>query len=403
MLRAELGALREGQVLTPVQLTLAEASALNRSALVNVTPEGDGWRVTAAYAVGVVRCGDLVVRVHPKVGVLKVLELLARARGIRNFAVDPSRVELAAYAELSTVLAVLFALEAQQAMGSGPLRGYRTEEQSLPVLRGRLRMAEQYLRRHGAVSPLEVTVDEWTLDTDENRRLRAAGRALLGLAEVPARTRVGLLRLDRQLTEVATATRGAPLAPWTPTRLNVRLHALLHLADLVLAHSSVEHGPGGTTTRGFVINMATLFENLVGQLLGEAAPGLVTQQSLPLDTLGRLTIRPDLVFHAAGCAVAVADTKYKLLDENGKVPNADAYQLVAYCSRLGLRTGHLIYAAGQPHSEPYDIVGTDVRLVIHSIDLSRTVAEIEAQLTQVLGLIVAVDAVELEGSVGDTR
>ena len=393
MLRAELGALREGQVLTPVQLTLAEASALNRSALVNVTPEGDGWRVTAAYAVGVVRCGDLVVRVHPKVGVLKVLELLARARGIRNFAVDPSRVELAAYAELSTVLAVLFALEAQQAMGSGPLRGYRTEEQSLPVLRGRLRMAEQYLRRHGSVSPLEVTVDEWTLDTDDNRRLRAAGRALLTLAEVPARTRVGLLRLDRQLTEVATATRGTQLAPWTPTRLNVRLHALLHLADLVLAHSSVEHGPGGTTTHGFVINMATLFENLVAQLLGEAASGLLTQQSLPLDTLGRLTIRPDLVFHAGGVAVAVADTKYKLLDEDGKVPNADAYQLVAYCSRLGLRTGHLIYAAGEPHSEPYDMVGTDVRLVIHSIDLRRTVAGIEAQLTAVLGLILAsVDA-----------
>lgn len=380
MNRSELAELREGQALASLSLTQAEAAALNRSRLVAVEPDGDGWCVTAEYAVGAVRCGDLVVRVTPKVGVLKVLTLLGRAHGIRGLEFDAALVGLSDDADLSSVLAVLFALEADRAMVGGPLRGYRTEDQSLPVLRGRLRMREQYLRRHGLLSPLEVTVDEWTLDTDENRHIRAATQRLLGLPDVPQRARVGLLRLDRMLLDVRLPPRGAQLSGWTPTRLNTRLHRLLHLADLVLAHTSVEHAAGGVQTQGFVVNMAWLFEKLVAQLLGELSAGLVPQQTLPLDTLGRLTIRPDLVFSDGAVPVAVADTKYKLLDESGRVPNADASQLVTYCARLGLTTGHLVYASGAPHPEPFDIVGTGVRLVVHSIDLARPIDDIEAQV-----------------------
>ena len=68
---------------------------------------------------------------------------------------------------------------------------------------------------------------------------------------------------------------------------------------------------------------------------------------------GRLTIRPDLVWYGLdGRPVAVADTNYKLLDDKGNFPNADAYQLVTYCARLGLSTRHLIYAAGDPQPTP---------------------------------------------------
>jgi len=363
---------------------------------VTAQPEGEDWRVTAAYAVGAVRIGDFVVRVIPKVGVVKVLTLLARAYGVEGLKIDPSTVELGKDADLSSVLAVLFALEVDRAMAGGPLRGYRTEDQTLPVLRGRLRMRDQYLRRYGVLSPLEVTLDEWTLDTDENRLIRAASQRLLDLPDVPQRAHVGLMRLDRLLAEVWVAPRGTPLAGWTPTRLNVRLHRLLHLADLVIAHTSVEHEAGSTQTHGFVINLAWLFEKLVAQLLGEACPGLVTQKTYTLDSLSRLSIRPDLVFNdIAGSAVAVADTKYKLLDDQAKVPNADAYQLVTYCARLGLWTGHLIYAAGEPHAEPFDILGTDVRLVIHRIDLQQDVTDIESQVAALLDKILQPESAEV--------
>src|SRR3712207_8241981 len=46
-------------------------------------------------------------RVAPKVGAVKVLQLLARAHGVRNLHVDAERLGLADDADLSTVLAVL--------------------------------------------------------------------------------------------------------------------------------------------------------------------------------------------------------------------------------------------------------------------------------------------------------
>lgn len=382
MRRAELEDLTEGERRYSVELTLAEAAALNRSGLVTAQPDVDGWRVTAEYAVGAVRRGDLLVRVAPKVGTVQVLTLLARARGVHGLKVDEELVGVTDTADLSAVLAVLFVQEAATSLAAGPLRGYRSEDQTLPVLRGRVRLRDQYLRRFDLPVPLEVTVDEWTLDTDDNRRLRAATLALLALPEVPRRTRQGLLRLDRVLGEARLPPRGAAFRPWVPTRLNSRLHRLLHLADLVLAHCSVEHDAGGTQTHGFVINMAWLFETLVARLLSEQVRGLVTQEVLPLDTFGRLIIRPDLVFHDVGRPVAVADTKYKLLNPSGKVTNADAYQLVTYCARLGLSTGHLIYAAGEPKPDPFDILGTDVRIVAHAVDIGRPVGEIEGAVAE---------------------
>ncbi len=389
--RADLGGLKEGQVLNAVELSRAEAAALNATRLVSVQPAADGWRVTAAHAVGALRCGDLHIRVQPKVGPLQVLRLLARAHGLSGLAIDESLIAVAADPDLTTVLAALFTQEATTALAAGPLRGYRTEDQTLNVLRGRLRLRDQELRRFGQLVPLEVTLDEWTADTDENRRIRAATRRLLGLADLPKAVRDRLLHADRTLADAWLAPRGADLAAWIPTRLNLRLHRLLHLADLVLAHATVEHRAGDVEVRGFVLSMSWLFERLITQPLTEAGGmvGVHAQMSLPLDQQHRLRIQPDLVFLDGRTVVAVADTKYKLLDDSGRFPNADAYQLVTYCARLGLDTGHLIYAAGEPCPEPYLITGTGVRLVVHAVDLAQPLPDLEqevralfAQITQ---------------------
>ncbi|WP_404352111.1 McrC family protein [Phycicoccus jejuensis] len=381
MSRADLGSLKEGQRLSGVDLTRAEAAALNRSGLVTVQPDLGGWSVAAQFAVASVHRADLTVRVTPKMGLVRVLTLLARAHGVSGLKIDAEYVDVGTAADLSAVPAMLFSLEAATAMAAGPLRGYRAEDQTLPGLRGRLRMREQYLRRYGLPAPLEVTVDEWTLDTDDNRRLRAATQVLLAQPGVPAAARQGLLRLDRMLGDARVPPAGTRWRAWVPTRLNVRLHRLLHLADIALAHAGVEHDKGDTSTRGFVVNMAWLFEALVTRLLRERTHGLAGQDTMPLDTLGRLTIRPDLVWYGLnGRPVAVADTKYKLLDDKGSFPNADAYQFVTYCARLGLRTGHLIYAAGDPQPDPYDIFGADVTIHIHAVDITRPLADIETQV-----------------------
>ncbi|MBI1377784.1 MAG: restriction endonuclease [Frankiales bacterium] len=384
--RADLERLAEGQVLDDVPLDRAEAVALNATKLVSVAPGAHGWRVTAAYAVGALQCGELTVRVRPKVGVLQVLRLLARSHGISLIALDDARVGLTDDTDLTTVLAVLFAREAASALAGGPMRGYRTEDQTLPVLRGRIRLRDQELRRFGALVPLEVTVDEWTTDSDDNRRIRAATRRLLSIPDLPDSVRHRLSHVDRLLAVVHVAPRGGVVAPWTPTRLNTRLHRLLHLADLVLDQATVEHRVGDVQVHGFVLSMWTLFERLVTKLLQENQGSLqvMAQETHDLDTRGRLSIQPDIEIRDGRVVVAVADTKYKLLDDKGKFPNADAYQLVTYCRRLGLTTGHLIYAAGDAQPEPYEIVGAGVQLVAHTVDLAQSITDVERQVGSVL-------------------
>ncbi len=382
--RSELGRLREGQVLDGVDLSLAEASALNASKLVSVTPGAGGWQVTAAYAVGALTVGGLVVRVAPKVGTVQVLRLLVRAQGVRHLDLDDAHVGLHDDPDLSVVLAVLFAQEARLALASGPLRGYCTEEQTLSVVRGRLRVRDQEVRRFGMVVPIEVTVDEWTTDTDENRRVLAATRRLSVLPGLPDDTRRVLRHVDRLLTDVRLPPPGQFLPPWTPTRLTARLHRLLRLADLVLSDASVEHRVGEVEAHGFVVPMEKLFEDLVARLLAELDDEvqLSAQSTYALDTLKRMTIRPDLVLRSGGVDVAVADTKYKVLDDKGKLRNEDGYQLLAYCMRMGLGVGHLIYASGSLPAEPYDLIGAGVRGEIHKVELGRAVGEIETDVVR---------------------
>ncbi len=133
------------------------------------------------------------------------------------------------------------------------------------------------------------------------------------------------------------------------------------------------------------MRMEWVFQRLVTQILRESG-GTVRTESEPtkdLDESGRFTIQPDLVFTDRGRTVGVADVKYKLLDDPGKLPNPDIYQLVTYCLRLNLDIGHLIYASDWP-STSFRILNTGVTVHAHAVDLAAPVPEIEAQVRQVL-------------------
>lgn len=378
--RADLGRLLEGQTLTDVALTNAEAAALNASGMVTATPQASGWTVAAQYVVGTLRRGELVVRVAPKVGAVQVLTLLARADGASWLTIDAELVDVDDESDLSAVLARLFCAEAAAALAGGPLRGYRTEDQTLPVLRGRVRLRDQYLRRFGQLVPLEVTVDEWTVDTDENRLIRSAALVLLQQPGLSRAVELDLRRIDRILTDASPLTPGEPAPPWGPTRINARLHTLLGLSELVLRHGGVENDPGETPVHGFWLNMATLFERLVARLLEETDSLWHQPKGQALDSRGELTFRPDFLREDGSGVTAVADAKYKLLGDAGKPSNADIYQLATYCARLGLTTGHLLFADGGEAPAPYEITGTDINVAVHRLDLTLPLPALEERV-----------------------
>jgi 5-methylcytosine-specific restriction enzyme subunit McrC len=71
----------------------------------------------------------------------------------------------------------------------------------------------------------------------------------------------------------------------------------------------------------------------------------------------------------------MVDAKYKAERHEG-YPNADAYQMLAYCTALRLDRGHLVYAEGDERPRVYDIHTAGVLVIAHALDLSGTPSQI---------------------------
>ena len=81
---------------------------------------------------------------------------------------------------------------ARRAFARGLLHGYRTEEEALYAVRGRIRFDEQIRRRFGIPLPVEVRYDEFTDDIVENRLVKAAVARLGEMRLRSAQARRGL-------------------------------------------------------------------------------------------------------------------------------------------------------------------------------------------------------------------
>ena len=350
------------------------------------------WSLRAGSKVGAVSFAGpgadtpVTVRVVPKVSIARLFFLL-------GYSQDPKGnwrngdVEVAGHRDLLPALAHAVERQVDRAVRQGLLQGYRATEETSLVVRGRIREAEQIRRRFGATPPVEVVYDEFTTDIAENRILRAAVERLLRLPGVPGEVRRRLLHQRARLADVTVIVRGQPLPTWRPTRLNSRYHHALHLARAVLEDSSVEHAPGGLRVEGFLFDMNKLFEDFVTVALREACHALGHAARLQdphhLDEAAEIRMRPDFVLYGAdGMACAVVDAKYKAEKRDG-FPDADLYQMLAYCTALGLPEGHLVYAKGNAAHAAHTVRHAGIVIHQHALDLDQEPSGLLADLREV--------------------
>lgn len=80
----------------------------------------------------------------------------------------------------------------------------------------------------------------------------------------------------------------------------------------------------------------------------------------------------DLVHHGPdGRPMAVIDAKYKVSSPDGRFANADHYQMLAYCTALGVDTAWLVYAAGDQQPRRRRIKNSPVTVIEYPLDLSQ--------------------------------
>jgi len=368
------------------RLTPPQGRRLARSDVVRCVPspyDPGFWVVGAAGMVGVARIGDAEVSIAPKVPIGRLLFLAGYAQ--HGSAWRPQDVQLPDATGLVPVMAQILWRQTERAIYQGLLPGYVTVEETAYVLRGRLRETEQLHRHHGLPVPLEIRHDEFTVDIAENQILRTACERILHVPGVDQRSSLMLRRLLRDFTDVTPLDRRDPIPAWQPTRLNARYHTALRVAELVLRATSVEQGNGGVTVNGFLLDMPQLFEDFVTVALREPLENtyggrVVGQDRSNFDEAGRVLMRPDIVWKLRGTPVAVADAKYKA-EKSAGYPNPDLYQLLAYCTVLGLRHGHLIYAKGSEEPAHHVVRHAAIEIICHAIDLEAAPSALLAQIS----------------------
>lgn len=245
-------------------------------------------------------------------------------------------------------------------------------------------------RRPGMLLPLEVSYDDFTVDIPENRILRAAVRLMMQVPRLSEGVRERLAHIDSKLDGVSALRFGAPLPAWTETRLNERYVPALRLAEIILRNMSAEAGLGQRVVASFVVNMATVFEDFVTTALREALdmyPGETRGQyeaNMDEAEIGygkgdRVRMYVDIVHSVDRVPAIVFDAKYKAASASGAYPNADHYQMLAYCTALAVPRAWLVYAgAGVPRTRR--ISNSSVSIVEFPLDVSQTPSALLARV-----------------------
>jgi len=77
----------------------------------------------------------------------------------------------------------------------------------------------------------------------------------------------------------------------------------------------------------------------------------------------------DVVHLVHGVPRLIFDAKYKVEDPRGRYPNADHYQMLAYCTALSVPKAWLVYAQGSRVPTVRRIKNTTISIVEYPLDL----------------------------------
>ena len=376
--------LPEYSTLTFPDLPREVAGALARTGAVQVSLDLDNRiQLSSSSRVGVLRAGDFELRITPKLPIRRLLWMIGYASDPKGWR-DEDQVELVEADDLVEAMAVSFVAACNRSLSHGLLRGYRISEEASITLRGRLREADQLRRRRLVALPLEIRYDDYTVDVLENQLLLSAALRLRHLTDLPFNTRGALHRMVALMGEVTPIVPGQRAPAPHFDQLNRHYRPALQLARLILSGRSLEQPPGATTAAGFLFDLNVVFEEWLTAALREAlAPcGGYLRSQWPgyLDQAKSVRMRPDLVWERRGTPAGVLDAKYKSLGLETNATNSDLYQMLAYCTVLGLDSGHLVYAAGEQQPGHCLVVNTTTMISTWALDLGQPVPAVLSEV-----------------------
>ncbi len=364
----------------------------------------DNYSLTPGSIVGALEINGIPILINPKIEMSKLLSLACYAIG--KLEIGEELFDFKDSETLPDILALALTQAARSAFARGLLRGYQSEEEALHTVRGRIRFDEQIRRRYGIPLPVELRFDEFTGDILANRLVKAAAVRLRRMTLRSSKARRDLGWIAAILDNVSLLEFRQGRVPEVRfDRLNEHYRHVVGLARLILLHSEFEAEHGDVRANGFLVDMNYLFQEFVTQALREqlASSGITlrAERGAWFDDDKKVWLKPDLsCWEDSDTCSFVGDAKYKSLD-NGGVPNADLYQLLAYATALNLPGGLLIYAQGGTNITTHTVRHAGKQLKFAALDLHGSLDRIRASVSTVARMIESLRAEALAKHNGD--
>jgi 5-methylcytosine-specific restriction enzyme subunit McrC len=279
------------------------------------------------------------------------------------------RVTPAPGAEALEFLAARLAQRMAERAAAGLHRAYAERAEQGPFLQGRLDLPAQLREAPGRKEQLHCLRDDLTADVPCNQVPKATAERLLTSPLVGDAVRAelrGALAGFAGVSAVAGPEVAAAPEAYRP---------LLDLCGLLLAGLAPGEAAGDTGAPAFLLDMEQAFEGYLTRGVEGAfarsrrvrvavqAPHTVNR---PAPGQPDVTMRPDLLIEVAGRPALAVDAKWKR-PPKGALVTADLYQVLAYCTALGLAKGVLVYPGRRDRVWEYEFPYTPIRVAVHTL------------------------------------
>ncbi|PJF38568.1 MAG: hypothetical protein CUN55_16915, partial [Phototrophicales bacterium] len=207
---------------------------------IEIQQRQDGLYIKASSWIGVVQFKSFVLLIRPKLSNIHIMRMLIVTSGLERLKQYRTTRDYELYdtnISLFDLVALLLTDACTIIVKEGLLQGYVTEEDSLPVMRGRLRLTDQIRRRYGQLNRLECRYDDHHANIVENRILHTALELCRRYVEYPyIRNRVQrLLDIFSAVSQPLDQHWKSIQASMTYNRLNIRYKEAHTLAWLIMA------------------------------------------------------------------------------------------------------------------------------------------------------------------------
>ena len=334
-------------------------------------------RLYATKHVGIVETRKTALVILPKVDLggdsdpeheetkAAFLEMLRDWRGLKEARFPEASIRDLRRFEMWEVFFHLFLMNAFRLAQRGLARRYRTVENDLPYLRGRIRFPEHVRRNAANQARFFVGYDEFSANRPANRLIRAT-LDLLALRARRPRNRQLLHQLRIAFAEIPPSAN--PQTDWDRHSLDRSMRhygEVMPWVGLLLFRRGLATFPGRHRNRALLFRMEQIFEDFVAASFRRYAPpgytvGIHRPQRHLATTDGTpvFVMKPDLTLLADGDQPEfVLDAKWKRLearpaDARQGIAQSDLYQLFAYGKKYQVPSVALIYPQTEHFREP---------------------------------------------------